>query len=155
MNPIRVYADTSVFGGPFDAEFASPSKMFFDQVRMGRFQLVTSPMVEDEIELAPSPVRDHFLEVRSISEIAAITPAASSLSLAYLSAGVAGPASESDAIHVAIATVAVCTLIGSWNFRHIVHFDKIARYNAVNTIQGYGSLAIHSPAEVVSYEKRL
>ena len=42
---IRVYADTSVFGGVFDEEFEAPSVAFFQQVREHRFQLVTSPVV--------------------------------------------------------------------------------------------------------------
>lgn len=36
--PIRVYADTSVYGGVFDEEFSVPSRRFFDRVRQGRFQ---------------------------------------------------------------------------------------------------------------------
>jgi hypothetical protein len=35
VRPIRVYADTSVFGGVFDDLFAQPSRTFFDQVREG------------------------------------------------------------------------------------------------------------------------
>ena len=45
---IRVYADTSVFGGVFDEEFSAPSRAFFDEVRSGRFQLVVSPVIELE-----------------------------------------------------------------------------------------------------------
>jgi hypothetical protein len=33
---IRIYADTSVFGGVFDDEFAAASKIFFDQVEQGQ-----------------------------------------------------------------------------------------------------------------------
>jgi hypothetical protein len=47
------------------------------------------------------------------------------------------------------ASVADCDIIVSWNFRHIVHFDKIRGYNAVNIREGYGVIAIHSPKEVV------
>ena len=43
-------------------------------------------------------------------------------------------------------------LIVSWNIRHIVHFEKSRLYNAVNTLNGYGEIAIHSPLEVVQYE---
>jgi len=32
MRKLRVYADTSVFGGVFDDEFAEASRAFFDQV---------------------------------------------------------------------------------------------------------------------------
>ena len=36
MKPLRVYVDTSVFGGCFDAEFAEQSTRFFDLVRIVR-----------------------------------------------------------------------------------------------------------------------
>jgi hypothetical protein len=68
---------------------------------------------------------------------------------AYLVAGVVGPSNENDALHVAIATVENCDIIVSWNFKHIVHFDKIRGYNAVNLREGYSVIAIHSPKEVV------
>ncbi len=45
MAGIRVYADTSVYGGAFDEEFAEASRSFFDQVRAGRFRLIVSPIV--------------------------------------------------------------------------------------------------------------
>jgi hypothetical protein len=68
---------------------------------------------------------------------------------AYLAAGVVGAASENDAHHVALAAVARADLIVSWNFKHIVHVDKIRRFNAVNLIEGYGMIDIRSPLEVV------
>ncbi len=58
-----------------------------------------------------------------------------------------------DAVHVATATVAGCSLIVSWNFRHIVHYQKIPKYNAVNALMGYASIAIHSPREVLADEE--
>jgi len=44
--PIRVYAETSVFGGVFDEEFSKASAEFLEQVRSRRFQLVLSAAVE-------------------------------------------------------------------------------------------------------------
>ena len=43
-------------------------------------------------------------------------------------------------------------MIVSWNFKHIVHYQKIPLYNAVNTLQGYGNIFIYSPLEVMGYE---
>ena len=57
-----------------------------------------------------------------------------------------------DAGHVAAATVAGADLIVSWNFRHIVHYDKIRAYNAVNLLHGYREIEIRSPLEVIDYE---
>ena len=51
---IRVYADTSVYGGVFDPGIDAASHEFFTQVKAGRFQLVVSEVVVDELQEAPS-----------------------------------------------------------------------------------------------------
>jgi hypothetical protein len=40
----------------------------------------------------------------------------------------------------------------SWNFRHIVRFDKIRMFNSVNLEQGYKPLTIYSLREVTRAE---
>jgi len=40
-------------------------------------------------------------------------------------------------------------MIVSWNFKHIVHFEKIRGFNAVNLREGYATIEIRSPLEVV------
>ena len=52
----RVYADTSVFGGVFDEEFSRPSRLFFDLVHQGKFDLVLSEVVRRELAGAPDTV---------------------------------------------------------------------------------------------------
>ena len=71
---------------------------------------------------------------------------------ACLNAGVVTPKWATDAPHVALASVGRCRCIVSWNFRHIVHFDKIPLYNGVNLINGFESISINTPAEVIAYE---
>ena len=53
-------------------------------------------------------------------------------------------------IQLAIATVAEADLLVSWNFKHIVRFDKIRLFNAVNIEYGYKPLQIFSPREVTT-----
>lgn len=149
---IRVYADTSVFGGVFDEEFEKPSRAFFEEVRNGRFHLLTSALVMEELLPAPVEVRDFYDEMLDLTEVAEISKDALRLRAAYLDAGILSPGRAEDALHVALATVSGCSLIVSWNFRHIVHFEKIPMYNAVNTLEGYSQVAIFSPLEVLSYE---
>jgi hypothetical protein len=149
VNPIRVYADTSVFGGVFDEEFAESSRAFFEAVRRGRFRLVVSVVVRDELEDAPPEVRALFDEMRNDAEIVDPSEDVVALQRAYLEAEIIGPTWEADALHVALATVADCRLIVSWNFKHIVHYRKIPMYNGVNAAHGYAPLAIHSPSEVL------
>jgi len=57
---MKVYADTSIFGGVFDEKFAQDSRQFFEDILAGKFTLVVSALVEEEIESAPEFLRDHF-----------------------------------------------------------------------------------------------
>lgn len=151
--PIRTYADTSVYGGLHDEEFAEDSRRFFDQVRGGRFALVTSAVVDDEVEEAPPEVRSGYRTLLSHATVVEVTEEALDLQEAYLAAGILTPTWEDDALHIALATIHGCELIVSWNFRHIVHFQKIPQYNAVNALHGYDKIAIHSPSEVISNDE--
>jgi predicted nucleic acid-binding protein len=148
---MKVYTDTSVFGGVFDEEFADPSKEFFAEVDAGRFKIVVSAVVEREVLAAPQTVQDLFHRVVAKAEIAEITQEVLSLRDAYLNAGVITPKSIDDATHVALATISGCHMIVSWNFKHIVHFQKIPKYNAVNVLNGYNGINIFSPSQVIEY----
>jgi predicted nucleic acid-binding protein len=149
---MRIYADTSVFGGVFDSEFEEPSKQFFEEIDSGRFLLVTSAIVEAEIEPAPENIREFFAQYANSAELALPTEEMLILQQQYISAGIVTEKSIEDALHVAIASVAKCDLIVSWNFKHIVHFEKIPKYNAVNVLNGYSQIGIYSPLEIIKYD---
>ncbi len=154
MHPIRVYADTSVFGGLSDEEFSLPSRAFFERARAGELLLLVSTEVLRELQAAPPLVRAILddLPERCI-EHAPVLADALNLAQAYVNAGILGAASRADAVHVACATVAGADVIVSWNFRHIVNYDRIGKYNAVNVLQGYREIDIRSPAELVYGER--
>jgi len=149
MPRTRIYVDTSVFGGVYDEEFAEPSRRFFDRVRSGDFVVLVSEQVTQELADAPSAVRSVFEGLpRGYMEEIAVTEEIRLLAHAYLDGGILGRASRGDAMHVASATVARADLIVSWNFRHLVQYDKIQRYNGVNALKGYRAIDIRSPLEV-------
>ena len=107
MKPLRVYADTSVFGGCFDAEFEAESERFFDLVRAGRVKLLLSEVVVRELAGAPVRVRELLssLPEGAVAPVA-LTRDVIDLRNAYLAAGILDPQSTDDATHVAAATVA-------------------------------------------------
>ena len=148
----RVYADTSVFGGMFDEEFETASKIFFDAVKKGSFKLITSELVRQEIQVGPQKVLNIFEEFLVVAEIAEITDSALQLQQSYVQAGIVSEKYATDAMHVALASVSNADLIVSWNFKHIVNFQKIPLYNAVNTLNRFGKIAIYSPLEVIESE---
>lgn len=152
MPGIRVYADTSVHGGILDEEFSTASVAFFEQVRGGRFDLVISAVLGAELEGAPAQVRELYGSIRGMADPADVSAEAVRLQQAYLAAAILAPRWETDALHVALATVSRCRVIVSWKFRHIVNFNKIPLYNEVNAAAGHGGIAIHTPQEVIEHE---
>jgi hypothetical protein len=149
MKPLRVYADTSVFGGCFDAEFATESQRFFDLVRARRVTLLISEVVVRELAGAPARVGQLVMSLPADAVVQLpLTRDVIDLRNAYLAAGVVDPEWSDDATHVAAATVARADAIVSWNFKHIVRIDKMRAYNQVNLQTGYGLLSIVSPQEV-------
>ena len=143
---------TRLCTGAFDEEFDAASREFFDSVRAGRFRLVVSTAVRDELEEAPEPVRALFEEMRQPAEAVDVSEEAVLLQQSYLAAGIVGQQWETDALHVALATESQCSVIVSWNFKHIVNFKKIPFYNGVNLAHGYNVIAIHTPQEVIADE---
>jgi len=150
---MKIYADTSVFGGVFDEQFAEASRKFFDEVADGRYALVISAAVQNEIDGgAPDEVRKFFEDTAGATQAVKLTPDIVRLRNAYLDAGIVTEKSIEDAAHVAAATVSGCRAIVSWNFKHIVHFDKIRQYNTVNELNGYNRIDIFSPMSVIDYD---
>ena len=141
-----------MFGGVFDDEFSEPSKLFFENIRNKQYLLITSELVHQEIQSGPKSVGSLFEELLAIAEIAEITEEVIQLQQAYIQAGIVTEKYATDAMHVALATIAKADLIVSWNFKHIVNFQKIPLYNAINTLKGFGTIAIYSPLEVIGNE---
>jgi hypothetical protein len=65
-----------------------------------------------------------------------MTPEAAELAEAYLRHMILPRNYRDDARHIALATIAGADLVVSGNFRHIVHYQKIQKFNAVNLEMG-------------------
>ena len=117
MKQLRVYIDTSVFGGYFDDEFEAPTRRFFDLATNRQCTVLVSDLLMEEMENAPPRVRE--LVARSIVEGAehiTTTEYALLLQEAYLAARVVSRRYADDALHVALATIVRADAIASWNW---------------------------------------
>jgi hypothetical protein len=153
MKTLRIYLDTSVLGGCFDEEFAVWSNRLVRDFRDARFIPLMSDLLGAEVARAPEQVRQvHADLLASSAEQLAVSAEALDLLSGYEAHSVLGPRYRADMLHIALATVANADVLVSWNFRHIVRFDKIRLFNAVNLEHGYKQLAIHSPREVTADE---
>lgn len=150
MKKLRVYVDTSVLGGCHDDEFADQSTALLDLVRRQEMTLLVSDLLADELLDAPAEVKAVFDSLPEASiERVQMSPESEHLRDRYIAAGVVTPTWMDDAHHVALATVSRADMIVSWNFKHIVHFEKMRGFNSVNLREGYQAIEIHSPREVV------
>ena len=148
----RIYIDTSVIGGCFDIEFSEWSNGLLQDFRNRTFQPLLSEVIGAEIEDAPENVQSVYAELMTLNaEILAVEESALELADEYQKRGILTPNFYDDGLHIAIATVAEADLLVSWNFKHIVRFDKIRLFNAVNIEFGYKPLQIFSPREVTTY----
>lgn len=148
----RVYLDTSVLGGCFDPEFAEWSNGLIQDLQNGLFKTVLSQVTAAEIEDAPEQVQVLYAELLTLDpEIIEATESALELADAYQERNILTPKFYDDGLHIALATIAEADVLVSWNFKHIVRFDKIRLFNAVNLEYGYKPLQIYSPREVTTY----
>jgi len=143
MKKLRVYVETSVVGGQFDSVHALETKAFWDIAEKGKIIILTSDVLEEEVERAPQHIRDFFdgLSVPQIERIVS-TDESDVLAKRYIAAKVVSKDSLNDCKHVALATIHADGIV-SWNLRDMVKRQK--KYNNVNLTQGYGEIEILTP----------
>lgn len=152
---LRVYVDTSVFGGCLDDEFTVDSLRVMELARSGRLTLIVSDVVVAELAPAPRAVREMMQGLpESAIELWDSDAEIGDLRDAYIKSGVLTSRWIDDAAHVAAATVARADALVSWNFRHVVRLDRIKAFNQVNLANGYGVITILSPTELREHETR-
>ncbi len=153
MRPLRIYIDTSVFGGYYDSEFERETKMLFNKIISGKFNVVISDLTQNELLNAPKKVRNLFkdLKIKNV-EIISVSKEEITLATNYVTEKVVGQTSFEDCIHIATATTNHVDLLVSWNFKHIVNVIRIRGYNSVNIKNGYHSIDIRSPKDLIYNE---
>ncbi|MBI2502730.1 MAG: hypothetical protein HYW07_05800 [Candidatus Latescibacteria bacterium] len=153
MKTLRIYIDTSVLGGCFDAEFEQWSNRLLEAFRRHQYIAVLSSVIAAEVEQAPQQVKQVHAElIAAGAELCMVSPEVMELLGEYGTKKILGARFQNDLLHIALATIADVDVLVSWNFRHIVRLDKIRLFNAVNIECGYKPLTICSPREVVPDE---
>ena len=105
-----------------------------------------------ELSDAPQSVVNFISGIKDRLLVLEATPAVYTLQQRYLEAGILTPKWEDDAFHVAMASIAECDVLVSWNFKHLVNYRKISQYNRINEALGYHMIEIRTPIEVMDYD---
>jgi len=144
----RIYIDTSVMGGYYDEEFEMATRQLFERIINKEFEIYFSEINEAELMNAPQQVKEvkDLIPSDCLFHVN-VTDEAETLAQLYISEKALGRASESDAYHIALASVNRTDCLISWNFKHIVNYDKIRMFNAINMRFGYPLIHICSPLE--------
>lgn len=149
----RIYIDTSVIGGYFDEEFEAATKSLFGRIANKDFDIYFSEVNETELSLAPVHIRElkNLIPVDCYKYLI-LNEEAKQLAETYINEKALGQASMNDAYHIAIASVNRIDCLVSWNFKHIVNYDKIKLFNSINLKLGYPLIDIRTPLEFYKYE---
>jgi len=147
MRP-HIYIDSSVIGGYFDDEFEEATRKFFERIIAKDFDIYFSEVNETELSLAPLHVRElKKLIPAECYKYLELNEEAKKLAETYVTEKALGKASMNDAFHIAIASVNRLDCLVSWNFKHIVNYDKIKLFNSINLKLGFPIIDIRTPLE--------
>ncbi|MGI8892205.1 MAG: PIN domain protein [Bacteroidia bacterium] len=147
---MKLYIDTSVFGGYFEPEFELWSKNLFNQIIEGSYTAAVSDITLLELENAPKKVLKFANSIISQNaEFLLADVDARLLADYYLKEKIITARFHSDALHIAIATINKIDVLTSWNFKHIVNLNRIRLYNSVNLKYGYSMIEIRSPRDII------
>jgi predicted nucleic acid-binding protein len=152
LKKISIYLDTSVIGGCFDPEFEEHSSKLINEIISDIKKGFISEVTIEELSDAPNNIKKHFESYEDLLTILEISDEAKNLADEYLKERIISEKSYADALHIAIATVNNIDIVASWNFKHIVNYEKITQFNYTNMKNRYKSIAIHSPREVIKNE---
>jgi hypothetical protein len=154
MKQQRIYIDTSVVGGFFDKVFERETKLLFQRLENKDFIFVISNLLREELKDAPEHVRNLLDNYSNDNfETVELTEEAKDLADKYIVENVVGSTSLDDCRHIALATINKVDVLVSWNFRHIVNLTRIRGYNGVNLKNGYQTLEIRNPKDLIDHER--
>jgi predicted nucleic acid-binding protein len=149
----RIYIDTSVIGGYYDAPLQAATQQLFERIQNGEFTVLLSSVTQDELENAPTHVQELVKNMKNeFIKFLITSDEAVELANDYINEKVVGQSSYADCLHIALATIHRADFLISWNFRHIVNVQRIRGYNFINIRNGYKQLEIRSPKDFEKYE---
>ena len=156
MKQQRIYIDTSIVGGFFDKEFEKETKLLFQRLENKEVIFVVPDLLREELKDAPELVRNLLGSYSDdCFEVIMQTDESKELADKYIVENVVGRTSLDDCRHIALATIHKVDVLASWNFKHIVNLTRIKGYNGVNLKNGYHTLEIRNPKELIDYGKGL
>lgn len=158
MKKLKLYVETTVWNFLFsktDHEKRSWTKLLFEEYENGLFYFYISQIVLEEIRRAEPTRRDQLEDaIRKYQPVILWSnDEAVALVGKYLNARFIPERYIDDLNHLAIASIHDMDVLVSWNLRHIVKLRTKTFVNSINMTEGYKSIEILTPQEVVDYDE--
>ena len=116
----------------------------------GRYELVTSPAVVDELERGDYPSRASCLELIAPLRLLAVEPAVVEIAETYIARHVMPADPAGDALHLALASFHRCDFLVTWNCQHLANANKFGHIRRVNTLLGLYVPLLVTPLELLA-----
>jgi predicted nucleic acid-binding protein len=157
MRKQKIYLETTLFNHYFDEDrgIAHESTVaLFKEIEVGKYDAFTSGAVIEELAKAETEKYEKMFSLIDRFNITVLSVNEESEKLAdiYVSENVIPKRYRTDGLHIAIATVNDLDMIISMNFQHIVKRKTKLVTGSINAINGYRSVEIFNPMEVVENE---
>jgi predicted nucleic acid-binding protein len=154
----RVYIETTIPSFYFDARRAPEmlarrewTRRWWDEAG-GRYELVTSVAVVEELSRGDFPARAQCLRLLQRLPLVPIEPEATEIVQAYIARKVMPRNPVGDALHLALASLHRCDFLLTWNCRHLANANKFGHIRRVNTLLGLFVPALVTPLEFLGDE---
>ena len=130
MKP-KIYTDTSVLGGCFDAEFDKYSLNLINEFIVGSKIITLSDLTLKELESAPNEIRSLLDGIpKQNIDFIELDDETRFLATKYIEEKAISQKYLVDSQHIAMATINKNDVLVSWNFKHIVNLRRIHLYNS-------------------------
>lgn len=155
MTKPRVYVETTVPSFYHEVRTAPDivarrewTRRWWDNA-LGRYELVTSPAVLDELAGGlPERGAERLALVRDLP-VLPVEPAVAEIVQAYVRHKVMPADPAGDALHLALASYHKRDFLVTWNCRHLANANKFGSIRRVNTLLGLFVPALVTPLELL------
>jgi hypothetical protein len=154
----KIYLETTMFNFYFAPDkpgyrvLKGQVLQIFDLIKAGEYEPYTSVYVVEELDITAGEEKREQMKRLILDYGVTIldkSDEAERLAAMYVMAGAVPSGYPTDAAHIAVAAVNGLDFIVSLNFEHIARPWTIERVRTVNISEGYNSIGIYKPAEVL------
>lgn len=151
MKRLKVYLDTSVVSYLHQED--APEKMqdtlsLWELFKQGVYEVYVSDIVFREIDRCSEEKLNILLDYLDQIEYHELETDSNTIELAgkFIDFAILKKKSFDDCQHIAVAILAGCDVIISWNFKHIVNVKTVKGVKVITTLEGYKDLLIYPPS---------